>query len=133
MLYSDYFIPGAGIYAANRNDESQINAKGPIANNGLVVSASDGGLRLECVSSSSNSRVGMVTTPDGTMLSFGDNAGALRLYNPFRRPGVLRLQTKSGMSMAASDQGIYTCTIPDSNGNTFVFNVGLYPNGFNGK
>ena len=75
----------------------------------------------------------MVTTRDGAMLSIGDNTGALRLGNPFRRPGVLRLQTRAGVSMTTSDQGIYTCTIPDSNDNTFVFNVGLYPNDFSGK
>ena len=75
----------------------------------------------------------MVTTSDGVTLNIGYNAGALRFQNPSSRPGVLRLQTRSVMSMTASDQGIYTCTIPDSNDNTFVFNVGLYPNGFNGK
>ena len=74
----------------------------------------------------------MVTTRDGAMLSIGYNAGALRLVNPFRRHGILRLQTKIGV-MTASDQGIYTCTIPDSNDNTFVFNVGLYPNDFSSK
>ena len=72
----------------------------------------------------------MVTTRDGAMLSIGNSAGALRLVNPSRCPGVLRLRTRGVM---ASDQGIYTCTIPDSNGNTFVFNVGLYPNGFSSK
>ena len=75
----------------------------------------------------------MVTTRNGTILNINSNAGALRLYNPSSRPGVLRLHTRGGMSMTASDQGIYTCTIPDSNDNTFVFNVGLYPNDFNGK
>ena len=124
---------GAGIYVANRYDESQIDARGPIANNGLIVSASDGSLRLDCVSNSSQSGVGMVTTRDGAMLSIGYNAGALRLISSPRRPGVLRLQTRIVESMTASDQGIYTCTIPDSNGKTFVFNVGLFPNGFNGK
>ena len=123
------FVSGAGIYVVNRYD---IDARGPIANNGLIVSASDG-LRLDCVSNSSQSGVGMVTTPDGAILSIGYNAGIFRLANPSSRPGVLRLQTRFGSSMTASDQGIYTCTIPDSNGKTFVFNVGLYPNGFNGK
>ena len=75
----------------------------------------------------------MVTTRDGTVLYINDNAGVWRLANPSRRPGVLRLQTRIGESMTASDQGIYTCTIPDSNDNTFVFNVGLYPNDFSGK
>ena len=133
MYYGDdYFISGAGIYAANRNDESHINARGPIANNGLIVSASDGRLRLECVSNSSQSGVGMITTRSGAMPNINSNAGAWRLTNPLSRPGVLRLQTRAVMLMPASDQGIYTCTVPDSKGNTFVFNVGIYPNGFSG-
>ena len=75
----------------------------------------------------------MITTHDGAMPNINSNSGIWRLANPSSRPGVLRLQTRVGMSMTASDQGIYTCTIPDSNDNTFIFNVGLYPNDFSGK
>ena len=108
-----------------------MNAGGPIASNSLIISASDG-LRLECVSNSSQSGVGVVTARDGTTLNINTNVGNLRLTNPFSRPGVLRLLTISG-SLTASDQGIYTCTIPDSNNKQFVFNVGLYPSDFSGK
>ena len=107
---------------------------GPIANNSLIVSGIEG-LRLECISNLSwAEQVGIITDNHGFEYFIGDNHGFLwRVVNPSRRPGVLRLQTRFGSSMTASDQGIYTCTIPDSDNNTFVFNVGLYPNGFNGK
>ena len=126
-------IPGAGVYAAKRNDDSDF-VPGPIANNSLIVSATDG-LRLFCVSNSTltGAGVGNVALSDGSTHSHDTTIGIWRVQNPSTRPGVLRLQTRGGMTVTASDQGIYTCTIPDSNDNTFVFNVGLYPNGFNGK
>ena len=95
------------------------------------MSASDG-LILDCVSNSSQSGVGMITGLDGNTLPIG-NTGVWGVVNPFSRPGVLRLQTISSSSISAANQGIYTCTIPDSNDHYIIINVGLYPTGFMGK
>ena len=121
--------PGAGIYAIQSQSEPR-----PIASNGLIVS-SVYGLVLECVSSSSQSGVGMITGLDGNTLPTGNTGdiGIWRVNNPFRRPGVLRLQTIYSASFTNADQGIYTCTIPDSNDNQININVGLYPFGFMGE
>ena len=120
---------GAGIFAGRRTSSSDIE-RHPIANNGLIVSGSDG-LRLECISNSSQSGVGMITGLDGNTLSIG-YTGVWRVMHPFSRPGVVRLQTKSSLSLPAADQGMYTCTIPDRNDNYIIINVGLYLNGFMG-
>ena len=104
----------------------------PIANNSLIMSASNK-LRLWCVSNSSRSGVGSITTYNEVTLNFDYMGNLWRVHNPDSRPGVLRLQTKQSISLTASDQGIYTCTIPDDNGNDFIFNVGLYSNDFDGK
>ena len=93
----------------------------PIANNGLIVGGSNGFL-FECISNSSQSPVGMIT---------GLDQSTLTADHPFNRPGVVRFQTKS--SLPLPPQGIYTCTIPDSNNNSNVINVGVYPTGFSGK
>ena len=125
---------GAGIYAL----VSDISvSSGPIANNGLIVSRSDD-LRLECVSNSNMAGVGSITTPDGTILTPDTITSPLTLTNSFRRPGVLRLRSVDGTQylsqpLPASAQGVYTCTIPDSNGSNISLNVGLYPPGFNGE
>ena len=107
----------------------------PIANNGLIVSGDDG-LKLYCVSNSSQSEVGTITASNGVTLSTGAN-GIWNVAYPGNRPGFLRLQNRipSGgpMLLTASTQGIYTCTIPDDEGNDIILNVGLYPNGFNSK
>ena len=119
--------PGAGIFGGGRTSSSE-SVRHPISNNGLIVSASDG-LLLNCASNSSQSGVGMITGLDGNTLPIG-NTGVWRVANPASRPGVLRLQTTSSSSITAADQGIYTCTIPDSDDNQFTINVGLYPSGF---
>ena len=126
---------GAGLYA-DRRQTTPIFDPRPIANNGLIVSDSDG-LKLYCVSNSSQSGVGTITTSNGDTLNIGYNEDLWRVQNPGNRPGFLRLQNRipSGgpMLLTASDQGIYTCTVPDDDGNDIILNVGLYPNGFSGK
>ena len=109
---------------------------GPINNNGLIISANDG-LVFDCVSNSSQSGVGTITAPDNV-----DPSGHVVIY-AFNRPGLVRLRTQTSLTtdlknltllpFAVSDQGIYTCTIPDSNGYNISLNVGLYPPGFNGE
>ena len=121
--------PGAGLFGGGRTETSDIG-RHPIANNGLLVSGSDG-LLLDCVSNSSQSGVGNITGLDG--ITHVGHIGNLQIVNPYNRPGVLRLQTSLSSSLPATDQGIYTCTIPDSNDNQFIFNVGLYPSGFMGE
>ena len=125
-----YHISGAGIYAGNA--ALQYNDR-PIANNGLILSASNG-MSVNFISNSSQSGVGVITVPDGYTQSSGGNIGVWRVTSPLNRPGVLNFITiSSSTSLQPSSQGIYTGTIPDSNNNMFVFNVGLYPTGFNGK
>ena len=93
------------------------------------MSGSDG-LRLYCVSNSSQPGVGTITASNGDMLNIDYNDNLWRVQNYGSRPGFLCLQTRE--SLTASDQGIYTCNISDDNGNDFIFNVGLYPSDFNG-
>ena len=72
---------------------------------------------IDCISNSSQSDVGTITGPDGSIPDF----------RPFKRPGVLRL------AATHPSPGIYTCTIPDSNNNQFAINVGVYPTGYSSK
>ena len=92
----------------------------PIANNGLIVSGSIGFV-FECISNSSQSGVGMIAGLGGSILQ---TAG-----HPFNRRGIVCLEA----TPTASNQGIYTCSIPDSTDNQFVINVGVYPNGFSSE
>ena len=80
-----------------------------------------------CVSNSSQPGVGEITGLDGTTLTSGSGWFVNRGGNI---PGFIRA-TKP--TFTASDQGIYTCTISDDNGNVMVFNVGLYSTVFSGE
>ena len=115
--------PGAGIYGGAPVSNTE---RYPIANNGLIVGESDG-LFLDCVSNSSQSGVGLINGPDGDTLSADSFPRAVYSFN---RPGLIRIPTSS---FTADDQGMYTCTIPDSNDNQFTINFGLYPSGFMGE
>ena len=112
---------GAGIYST-RGVPRYVHR--PIANNGLIVSDSNHEQRLYCVSS--QSALGVITGPDGNPLSSSDTWTVDNLNN---RPGLRHLRTTS---LTDADQGVYTCTVPDSNDNQIVINVGLYPTGFSG-
>ena len=122
-----YHISGAGIYAIRAAPQFKSR---PIANNELILSAGNS-FSVNFMSNSSQSGVGMIIVPDGHTVSSGDRIGVWKVYNPAGRPGELRLQTFK--PLPSTSQGIYTVTIPDSNNNMFIFNVGLYPIGFNGK
>ena len=125
-----YHISGAGIFPIRAAPQFKYR---PIANNGLILSTSNDrpiSAMINFMSNSSQSGVGVITLLDGSTAFIGDRIGVWRVYNPYTRPGELRLQTIS--LLTSTSQGIYTATIPDSNNNMFIFNVGLYPIGFNG-
>ena len=129
---SVYHISGAGIYA---NRAARPVKSRPLDNNELIPSAGDG-LAVTFLSNSSRSGVGvgMITLPDEHTVyyvSSRNTTGVWTIFNPGGRPGELRIATPS--PIPPTSQGIYTATIPDSNNNMFIFNVGLYPPGFNGK
>ena len=122
-----YHISGAGIYADKAASQY---VDRPIANNGLILSASNV-IFLDFISNSSQLDVGMITLPDGRTQSNGDNIDIWKVSSPFNRPGTLRFETSSPFT--STHQGIYTATIPDSNNNMFTLNVGMYPSEFNGE
>ena len=87
---------GAGIYSTR--GEPRFRSR-PIANNGLIVSESDGKQRIECVSS--HSVPGVFTGLNGNILT---NTGIWRVGHPFDRPGVRCLKTDDGTPLTAADQ-----------------------------
>ena len=119
-----YTVAGASLYT---NQAAEQYNKRPIANNGLIIARSDDDIRLVCVSNSSQPNVGMITGRDGNTLTSGNGWFVNRGGNI---PGYIRATNND---FTANDQGIYTCTINDDNGNVMVFNVGLYPTGFSGE
>ena len=121
-----FWCAGAGIYALSYNATI---SSGTISNNGLIVSSTNQ-LIMDCVSNSSTSGVGSISGLNEIMTP-NNTYEVLKLINSFNRPGFLRLRTVMSQTLDTSDQGIYTCIIPDSNGKNISLHVGLYPPGFN--
>ena len=48
-------------------------------------------------------------------------------------PSFIGLQLRAGWSFSESDEGIYTCLIPDENGVQQVLQIGLYLHGYIGE
>ena len=118
---------GAGLYAL-KSDTSV--STGPIANNGLIVSAHNG-LQLECISNSSHSQVGEFTTLTMSMSTPETSDPYVTLKYPSNQPGVIHLLNKIN-PISPEGKGIYTCNIPDNNEKVISINVGIYPHGFTG-
>ena len=87
-------------------------------------------LTLECFSNSSQPVNGSITTPSGLTLYPDIFYGIWNLNIPFNRPGILRFRNREDRSLTNNEMGVYTCTIPDDNGNIISLNVGLYPHNF---
>ena len=125
-------MSGAGLYEKKHYSYNFPEFKArPVANNSLTVSGI-AGLKLLCLSNSSQSGVGNITILNGTTLSHG-HTDIWRIGRPHNRPGFVRIANHYRSIITSEHQGIYSCTILDSNGNEFVFNFGLYPNGFTGN
>ena len=118
-------VAGASLYAVEAADDYNQH---PIANNGLIIARSDDRIRLFCVSNSSQPDEGEITGLDGNTLTSGNNGWFVNRGGNI--PGFIRA---TNTAFTASDQGIYTCTISDDNGNVMVFNVGLYSTAFSGE
>ena len=117
------------MYVSKRTPRSEVEPRG-VGNNSVIVSGRDG-VRFECVSNSSRDGIGTITTPNGATLRAGGSTEQLKITS--ENPGVLTVETKEAVSLSDREQGIYTCTMPDSSGTDIVLNVGVYPSGFNGE
>ena len=113
---------------------------GVLPNNGLVISQDvTSGTRFAflCRSGSIEVEVGQFLDPNGNSLPIGLTTGPFavgRIGNPIQ-PASFLVRNLAGIEIAltAADEGVYTCRIPDENGNDVDVNIGIYRNGFNSK
>ena len=117
------------MYVSKRTPRSEVEPR-RVGNNSVIVSGRDG-VRFECVSNSSRDGIGTITSPSSATLRAGGSTEQLKITS--EKPGVLTVETKEAVSLSDREQGIYTCTMPDSSGTDVVLNVGVYPSGFNGE
>ena len=129
---------GAGIHVFRGASTGDLQVPGSLPDNGIVISLDTAKdevyFSFVCSSDSTESNVGMLIGPDGTIVTSGS---VFDITHP--RPGELRIEnTLSQNVLTANDQGVYTCHIPLQSGRKRNIelrdiNVGIYPNGFNSK
>ena len=124
-------IAGAGIYVV---DGSPV---GFLPNNGLVTlvdsfQPNEFSLRFFCISGSLMEDVGDLIGLDGTQITSNDFFYTSNMVLP-GEVGVFSGGTLTTQVFGASQQGVYTCRIPDESGIMESVNIGVYPAGFNSE
>ena len=72
-----------------------------------------------CISNSSEFNVGEITGPNRTA-----DFDIYIISYPYDQPGAINVRVRRFFLYHAG--GIFTCTIPDANGNNITINVGFY-------
>ena len=112
---------GAGIHVAHGHVA--------LPNNGIILTGA--GRRISefrCISGSSRSNVGHIFDINEVDITTSNSDPFFTLRNS---PGIV--QVRSIRHLRSSEQGIYTCRIPDETGTTVDVNVGLYLSSSNCK
>lgn len=100
---------------------------GLIPNNTVILTDNFGQIpRLQCISGAMQPNVGQWLAPSGMDITFSANDPFDITVGDQSDPGYLDVSLHSGRILTISDQGVYTCSIPDENGTTSSLNVGIY-------
>ena len=100
-----------------------------IQNNSIIQEVSSSSIgQLECISASKSAHVGRLLAPNGNDIT---NASSIVTVGGTSNPGFLSLGLQS-TTYLTSNQGVYTCIIPDENGVQQYLHIGIYVGRFNG-
>lgn len=104
----------------------------PAINNSVLLADRDGQTgTIYCSSGSRTNGIGQWSAPNGVVIA--QNSGSLSVVRGGGNfPAYVGLQLRVNQSLSQSDEGVYTCTIPDENGIQRTLHVGLYRYGFYG-
>lgn len=107
---------------------------GPIQNNSIIRASITGRFnQLQCISGSTAANVGMWIAPNGEDIDGGPSDSFSVVTSDGTDPGFTSIELQMGEALSAGDEGVYTCVIPDENGNMQYLYVGLYQRRFNSK
>lgn len=115
---------GVGIFANNN----------PVLNNTAILADNNNQTGvIYCNSGSKDVGVGQWFSPSGAEIAQNNDGTFTVVRGGGSIPSFIGLQLRAGRSFSASDEGIYTCIIPDENGIEQVLQIGLYLNGYIGE
>ena len=105
---------------------------GLIRNNSIIRATATGRFnQLQCISGSTVASVGQWVSPSGVVVNGGQNSTFIVTTGDASDPGFTSLEPRTGVSLQERDEGVYTCAIPDENGNLWYLFIGIYRQGFN--
>ena len=120
-----YLFTGAGLAIAG---------SGSIEKNSILLASNTGRFgKLFCLSGSLQPQVGAWRAPDGLDITNSTTDYFDVNHGGDDYPGSISLEVEIGHSLQSNDQGIYTCIIPDENGEQQYLHVGIYRYGFDGE
>lgn len=100
---------------------------GPLPNNSIIVTDNFGQMpRLQCISGSNSPNVGQWIAPSGQDVTYSTSDSFDVMLGSVNDPGFMDITLHSGQFITFSDQGIYTCLIPDETGTIRSLLVGIY-------
>ena len=103
----------------------------PVQNNSIIRASITGRFsQLQCISGSTVGNVGHWKAPNGEDI---DEESFIVSVGDTTDPGITSIELQTGVSLSTRDEGIYTCIIPDENGDVQYLYAGLYQRGFNGN
>ena len=82
--------------------------------------------RLQCISGSTSPNVGQWIAPSGQDVTYSTSDPFDVELGGVNDPGYVDIALHSGQFITFSDQGIYSCLIPDETGVTRSLLVGIY-------
>lgn len=81
---------------------------------------------LQCISESRTPDVGRWIAPNGQDITYSNVDPFEIIIGGESDPGYLEIKLDAGRSLRFTDQGIYTCLIPDESGVNMALHVGIY-------
>ena len=129
--YNYYYLHtlGAALYYYGTISNSR-----SVANNSIVRSGDVEGFGiLLCTSGSRAADVGRWIAPHGQDITHNTTDIFDVIVGGQNNPGNINISLEAGQSLGSSQQGVYTCIIPDEGGVERIFYVGIYPTNFSSK
>ena len=121
-----HFDLGVGLFS---------NDADPLQNNSIVQGTTDFIGSIHCMSSSRDIAIGQWYYPNGLKLDSQSNNGTFIVVygGGADSSSYVTLQQVNGTVLSPSEEGVYTCEMPDHNGAIQTLHVGIYGSNFFGK